>query len=88
MTRTRIVVPTTAPELSVPRFDDEATIITARPVVPIAPSDNGGDKGWGNCGHNSGGGNPPSDGGNGGYSKDDCATAVPTDPPTDPPPNN
>ena len=29
-------MPTTAPELSVPRFDDEATIITARPVVPIA----------------------------------------------------
>jgi hypothetical protein len=36
MTRMRIVVPTTAPELSAPHFDDEATIITARPVVPIA----------------------------------------------------
>jgi hypothetical protein len=36
MTRTRIVVPATAAELSVPHFDDEATIITARPVVPIA----------------------------------------------------
>jgi hypothetical protein len=57
------------------------------PVVPIAPSDNGGDNGWGNCGHNSSGGNPPSDGGNGGYKKGDCVTAVPTDTPTDPPPN-
>jgi hypothetical protein len=36
MTRTRIVVPTAAPELSAPHFDDEATIVTARPVVPIA----------------------------------------------------
>jgi hypothetical protein len=55
------------------------------PVVPIAPSDNGGDNGWGNCGHNSSGGNPPSDGG---YKKgDDCGTPVPTDTPTDPPPN-
>jgi hypothetical protein len=36
MTRTRIEVPTTARVLSTPRFDDEATIITARPVVPIA----------------------------------------------------
>jgi len=33
MTRTRIEVPTGA--LSTPHFDDEATIITARPVVPI-----------------------------------------------------
>jgi hypothetical protein len=36
MTRTRIEVPTGARELSTPHFDDEATIITARPVVPIA----------------------------------------------------
>jgi hypothetical protein len=47
-------------------------------VLPIAPSDNGGDHGWGNCGHNSSGGNPPVDGGNGGYSAADCGTA-PTD---------
>jgi hypothetical protein len=48
------------------------------PVVPVAPSENGGDNGWGNCGHNSSGGNPHSDpggGGNGGYKKgDDCGT--------------
>ena len=51
-------------------------------VVPVTPSDNGGDNGWGNCGHNS-------SGGNGGYSKDDCLAPVPvpTDPPSDPPPN-
>jgi hypothetical protein len=53
-------------------------------VVPVAPSDNGGDNGWGNCGRNSSGGNPqsgPDGGGNGGYSKDDCVETVPTDPP-------
>ncbi len=49
------------------------------PVVPVAPSDNGGDNGWGNCGHNSSGGNPPADGGNGGYSRDDCGTAPTVD---------
>jgi hypothetical protein len=50
------------------------------PVVPLAPSDNGGDNGWGNCGHNSSGGNPPGEGGNGGYSQADCDTApTPTD---------
>jgi len=52
----------------------------AGPVVPIAPSDNGGDNGWGNCGHNSSGGNPhsyPNGGGNGGYKKgDDCGAIV------------
>jgi uncharacterized low-complexity protein len=57
-------------------------------VVPVAPSDNGGDNGWGNCGHNSSRGNPHSDpagGGNGGYKKgDDCGADDPTDP-TDPP---
>lgn len=45
------------------------------PVVPVTPSDNGGDNGWGNCGHNSSGGNPhtgPDGGGNGGYKKGDC----------------
>jgi len=45
------------------------------PVVPVAPSDNGGDNGWGNCGHNSSRGNPHSDpagGGNGGYKKGDA----------------
>jgi hypothetical protein len=55
-------------------------------VVPVAPSHNGGDNGWGNCGHNSSGGNPHSDpdgGGNGGYSKDECAAPEPTDPPAD-----
>lgn len=36
MIRTRIEVPTTALELSTPHFDDETTIVTARPVVPIA----------------------------------------------------
>ena len=50
------------------------------PVVPVAPSDNGGDNGWGNCGHNSSGGNPPSEGGNGGYKKgDDCGSGGPVD---------
>lgn len=45
-------------------------------VVPVAPSANGGDNGWGNCGHNSSGGNPhsgPDGGGNGGYQKGECA---------------
>ena len=53
------------------------------PVVPIAPSENGGDNGWGNCGHNSSGGNPHSDpdgGGNGGYTKDECGSQTPPDP--------
>lgn len=43
------------------------------PVVPLAPSDNGGDNGWGNCGHNSSGGNPPAGHGNGGYGVADCS---------------
>ena len=51
------------------------------PVTPVAPSDNGGDNGWGNCGHNSSRGNPHSDpagGGNGGYKKgDDCGAVTP-----------
>ncbi len=54
------------------------------PVVPIAPSDNGGDNGWGNCGHNSSRGNPhsdPSGGGNGGYKKGDACGDV-SRPPT------
>jgi hypothetical protein len=54
------------------------------PVVPVAPSENGGDNGWGNCGHNSSGGNPHSDpagGGNGGYEKGDpCGSVTPPDP--------
>lgn len=63
-------------------------------VVPVAPSDNGGDNGWGNCGHNSSRGNPHSDpagGGNGGYAKGDlCGSPEPgsgggTTDPTDPP---
>ena len=36
MNRTRIVVSTLSPELASPRFDDEATIVSARPVVPLA----------------------------------------------------
>jgi len=36
------------------------------PLVPMTPSDNGGDNGFGNCGHNSSRGKPPLDGGNGG----------------------
>ena len=43
-------------------------------VVPVTTSVNGGDNGWGNCGHNSSGGIPPSDptaGGNGGYRQAD-----------------
>jgi hypothetical protein len=59
----------------------------AGPVVPAQPSENGGDNGWGNCGHNSSGGNPHTGsngngGGNGGYRKgDDCGRpGSPTDP--------
>jgi len=36
MNRTRIVVPAIPTELDAPHFDDEVTIVTARPVVPIA----------------------------------------------------
>jgi hypothetical protein len=36
--RTRIVIPTVPPEPAPPHFDDEATIISARPVVPIPPA--------------------------------------------------
>lgn len=50
-------------------------------VVPVSTSVNGGDNGWGNCGHNSSGGNPdPKAGGNGGYTRDDCVVTVPPDP--------
>ncbi|MFL6099750.1 MAG: hypothetical protein ACJ71T_07335 [Actinomycetales bacterium] len=52
-------------------------------VVPVTTSVNGGDNGWGNCGHNSSGGIRPSDptaGGNGGYRPGDCVATVPTDP--------
>jgi hypothetical protein len=54
-------------------------------TAPEAPTPaNGGDQGWGNCGHNSSGGNPHSGdngrgGGNGGDTKADCAV-IPTDP--------
>jgi hypothetical protein len=51
-------------------------------VVPTLTSVNGGDHGWGNCGHNSSGGIPPSDptaGGNGGFGPSDCVAIVPTD---------
>lgn len=36
MNRSRILISATPPELEAPHFDDEATIVTARPVVPIA----------------------------------------------------
>src|SRR6266481_2061954 len=36
MDRSRIVIATTAPDLPAPHFDDEATIVSARQVVPIA----------------------------------------------------
>jgi Spy/CpxP family protein refolding chaperone len=61
---------------------------TSRPggaiTTPESPTPaNGGDQGWGNCGHNSSGGNPHTGdngagGGNGGDSKTDCVT-VPDD---------
>lgn len=53
-------------------------------TTPESPTPaNGGDQGWGNCGHNSSGGNPHTGdngngGGNGGDSKSDCG-AVPDD---------
>ena len=53
-------------------------------TTPEAPTPaNGGDQGWGNCGHNSSGGNPHTGdngkgGGNGGDNKAAC-TAPPTD---------
>jgi len=53
-------------------------------TTPEAPTPaNGGDQGWGNCGHNSSGGSPHTGdngngGGNGGDSKADCVT-VPDD---------
>ena len=53
-------------------------------TTPEAPTpDNGGDQGWGNCGHNSSKGNPHTGdngngGGNGGDAKADCGT-IPTD---------
>src|SRR5882724_1552789 len=36
MNRTRIEIATIPPELPAPHFDDEATIVSARQVVPIA----------------------------------------------------
>lgn len=54
-------------------------------TTPAAPTpDNGGDQGWGNCGHNSSAGNPHTGtqgngGGNGGYHRGDVC-AAPTDP--------
>lgn len=62
---------------------------TSRPggaiTTPEAPTPaNGGDQGWGNCGHNSSGGNPHTGdngqgGGNGGDNQADCVT-IPNDP--------
>jgi hypothetical protein len=51
-------------------------------LVPVAPSENGGDNGWGNCGHNSSGGDAHSGtngegGGNGGYARTDCVETSP-----------
>jgi hypothetical protein len=54
-------------------------------TVPESPTPaNGGDQGWGNCGHNSSGGNPHTGDngtglGNGGDHKPDCTTTVPND---------
>ncbi len=36
MNRSRIVIPTTTPDPPAPHFDDEATVVSARQVVPIA----------------------------------------------------
>src|SRR6267154_35863 len=36
MNRSRIVIATTAPDPPAPHFDDEATVVSARQVVPIA----------------------------------------------------
>ncbi len=36
MSRNRIVIPTASPDLPAPHFNDEATIVSARQVVPIA----------------------------------------------------
>ncbi len=36
MDRSRIVITTAAPDLPAPHFDDEATLVSARQVVPIA----------------------------------------------------
>src|SRR5258708_23239516 len=36
MNRSRIVIPATVPDPPAPHFDDEATIVSARQVVPIA----------------------------------------------------
>jgi hypothetical protein len=54
-------------------------------VALIAPSVNGGDNGWGNCGHNSSGGAAHTGtmgpgGGNGGFKPGECVT---TDDPGD-----
>ena len=51
------------------------------PLVPVLTSENGGDNGWGNCGHNSSGGQAQSDPdgagrGNGGYVKGDCIDVI------------
>jgi hypothetical protein len=59
----------------------------AGPVSPVSPSGNGGDNGWGNCGHNSSGGNPHTGfngngNGNGGYRPGDSCVP-PTSDPTD-----
>ena len=54
-------------------------------TTPEAPTPaNGGDQGWGNCGHNSSGGaahtgDNGNGGGNGGDKKADCVTTVPND---------
>lgn len=63
------------------------------PVVPVQPSQNGGDNGWGNCGHNSSGGAAHtgamgSGGGNGGYRHGQCLGEDPTDPSTPPDPSS
>lgn len=52
------------------------------PVVSVVPSVNGGDNGWGNCGHNSSGGAAHSGtngngGGNGGHRKGEACVGDP-----------
>ena len=57
-------------------------------TTPESPTPaNGGDQGWGNCGHNSSGGNPHTGdngqgGGNGGDSKATCDVVISTAPVT------
>ena len=74
---TALLVPTTA------AYADNSgrpggSITTPEDPMPA----NGGDQGWGNCGHNSSGGNPHTGdqgagGGNGGDAKSECEVPLP-----------